>query len=478
MATRSIQGTWFTRLAGVLVPRSRERKALLGLCVALGLFVFALAGARATGARPLVLVAPIEGMIDLGLAPFVDRVLREAEERQAEAVVFEINTFGGRVDAAVAIRDSILRSSLTTVAFVNPRAISAGALISLGAQHLVMTEGATIGAATPVQVGGDPSEGAKPVDEKTVSYVRKEFRSTADARERPGLIAEAMVDSDVEIPGLIEKGKLLTLTTEEALEHGLADFTASNLDELLAQIEITGAQIEYVHENWAERIVRFFTHPVVASLLMTLALLGLIVEIRTPGFGIPGAIGIACFAAFFWGHWLVQLVGWEEVLLLVVGGGLLVVEVLVLPGFGVAGGLGIAALIAGLTLSLFGSGATFATVVYAFSRVAASGALAMVGSLLAFRFLPMLPVGRKLVLQGALSGGEHPDPELGRPKLVGSRGSTLTPLRPAGLALLQGQRVDVVSEGEFIDAHCSIEVVSEAGNRIVVRLAENLEPNN
>ncbi|MGZ8427447.1 MAG: ATP-dependent Clp protease proteolytic subunit [Candidatus Binatia bacterium] len=161
---------------------------------------------------PIVYVAPIEGIIDLGLAPFVERVLTEATQQGATAVILDINTFGGRVDAAVVIRDLLINARVMTVAFVNKRAISAGALISLAAEKIVMAGGGTIGAATPVQMG-QPGAPAQPVEEKTVSYVRKEFRATAESRKKPPLIAEAMVDSDVEIPGLIAKGKLLTLTT-------------------------------------------------------------------------------------------------------------------------------------------------------------------------------------------------------------------------------------------------------------------------
>lgn len=154
--------------------------------------------------RPIVYVAPIEGIIDLGLAPFVQRVLDEAEKAGAVAVVLDINTFGGRVDAAVQIRDTLLNSKLRTIAFINKRAISAGALIALASEKIVMAEGGTIGTATPVQIG-QPGEKSEAVGEKTVSYVRKEFRATAESRKRPPLLAEAMVDADVEIPGVIER---------------------------------------------------------------------------------------------------------------------------------------------------------------------------------------------------------------------------------------------------------------------------------
>jgi membrane-bound serine protease (ClpP class) len=418
---------------------------------------------------PVVYVAPIEGIIDLGLAPFVQRVLNEATDAGAAAVIFEINTFGGRVDAAVVIRDALLNAKVKTVAFVNKRAISAGALISLAAEKIVMADGGTIGAATPVQMG-QPGAPAQPVEEKTVSYVRKEFSATAETRKRPPLIAEAMVDADVEIPGLIEKGKLLTLTTEEALKHKVADFRAETIESVLDQLGLGGAEVRRAAANWAENLVRFLTHPIVSSLLITVGMLGIIIEIRTPGFGVPGALGITSLALFFWGHWLVQLAGWEELLLFGFGLVLLVLEIFVTPGFGVAGALGIAALLGGLSLSLFGAGASWEFILKAVSRVVFSLLIALIASLVTLRFLPRLPFGRRLILQtGLLAGaGGGSAPESDR-RWLGKSGTALSPLRPAGIAEIEGERVDVVSEGDLIEAGVPIVVTRVDGNRIVVR---------
>lgn len=441
-----------------------------------GLFLLALgllgtpAAALAQEKRPaIVYVAPIEGVIDLGLAPFVQRVLDEAQEAGAAAVVLEINTFGGRVDAAVQIRDALLNSKVRTVAFVNKRAISAGALIALAAESLVMAGGGTIGAAAPVQMGR-PGAAAQPAAEKTVSYIRKEFRATAESRKRPPLIAEAMVDADVEIPGVIEKGKLLTLTTEEALKHKLADFRADTLESALQQLGLGGAEIRRASPNWAEHLVRFLTHPVVSSLLMTIGMLGIIVGLRTGDFGVAGGVGIASLALFFWGHWLVQLAGWEELLLAGAGILLLAVEIFVIPGFGFAGVLGIVAILAGLILSLLGAGDTSAIILMATGRVVFSLLLALMASLVILRFLPRLPFGRRLVLEAGLGAGHQygsaPDSDL---RWLGKKGRASSALRPAGIAELEGERVDVVSEGELIDAGQSVEVTRVDGNRIVVR---------
>jgi membrane-bound serine protease (ClpP class) len=417
----------------------------------------------------VVYVAPIEGIIDLGLAPFIQRVLKQAAEEGAAAVILEINTFGGRVDAAVLIRDSLLNARVRTVAFVNKRAISAGSLISLAAEKIAMADGGTIGAAMPVQIG-QPGAPAQPVEEKTVSYVRKEFRATAESRKRPPLIAEAMVDPDVEIPGLIEKGKLLTLTTEEALKHKVADFRADTIEQVLKQLALEGAEARHATPNWAENLVRFLTHPLLSSLLITIGMLGIILEMRTPGFGLPGGLGILSLALFFWGHWLVQLAGWEEMLLVASGLVLLALEIFVIPGFGVAGVLGIAALLGGLSLSLVGAGASWDFILKAVGRVGFSLLAALITSLVMLRFLPRLPWGRRLILQTGLPAGEGyaSAPETDQ-KWLRKSGRTLSPLRTAGIAEIEGERVDVVSDGEFIESGAPIVVTRVDGNRIVVR---------
>ena len=421
--------------------------------------------------KPVVFVAPIEGVIDLGLAPFVQRVLDEAKAAEAKAVILNINTFGGRVDAAVLIRDALLNSKVLTVAFINKRAISAGALISLASEKIAMADGGTIGAATPVQIGL-PGSPAQPVEEKTVSYMRKEFRATAEQRNRPPLIAEAMVDADVEVPDLVKKSKLLTLTTKEALQADIADFQANSLAAVLQSVNLADAEIRYASETWAESLVRFLTHPVVSSLLMTVGILGIMLEMRMPGFGVPGALGLISLALFFWGHGLVQLAGLEEFLLVGLGLILVGLEIFVIPGFGIAGILGIMALMGGLGLSLIGTGATWDFMLSALGQVALSILVAIIAALIVLRYFPRLPFGRRLILETNLQaqeGYESSPPEDHR--WLGKQGIAVSDLHPSGIARFDRERVDVVSDGTFIDAGQPLEVVRIDGNRVVVRLA-------
>jgi membrane-bound serine protease (ClpP class) len=417
---------------------------------------------------PVVYVVAIEGIIDLGLAPFLARTIREARAAGAAAVLLDINTFGGRVDAAVAMRDALVNAPVRTIAFVNQRAISAGALIAIACDTVIMSKGGTIGAATPVVGGG--SGDTQPANEKSVSYVRSEFRATAEARKRPPEFAEAMVDVDVEIAGVIEKGKLLTLTTSQAIEHKVADVTADTLDAALAVAGLPGAEVRVARQTWAETLVRFLTHPVISSLLMTTGMLGLLVEIRTPGFAVPGTVGLISLGLFFWGHWIVQLAGWEELLLIGVGVVLLALEVFVIPGVTMAGIAGIVALGAGLGMTLIGAGATLSVAITALGQVAISILLAMAGAFAFVRALPRLPLGSRLVLAADMTAdrGYVSSPESDRGWL-GKTGTAISPLRPAGIAEFDAARVDVVSDGDFIDAGRTIEVTRVDGNRIVVR---------
>jgi membrane-bound serine protease (ClpP class) len=418
-------------------------------------------------ARPVVYVASINGIIDLGLAPFVARTVREAQQAGAAAVLLDINTHGGRLDAAVAMRDTLVTAPIRTIAFVNHRAISAGALIALASETIVMVRGGTIGAATPVISGGSEPHAA---DEKSVSYVRKEFGATAELRGRPPEFAEAMVDADVEIANVVAQGKLLTLTSSEALAHNVAELTADTLPEALDAAGLRDADIRRISQTWAETFVRFLTNPIVSSLLMTIGLLGILVEIRTPGFALPGAVGLLSLGLFFWGHWIVQLAGWEELLLVGAGAILLGVEVFVIPGFGVPGIAGIVALVTGLAMTLTGAGATGAVIVAALGRVAVSILLALLAGVALLRTLPRLPFGRRLVLGSNMQAAQgYASPPAGDHLQLGHTGTALSPLRPAGIADIDGARVDVVSEGSFIPVGATIEVVRVDGNRIVVR---------
>lgn len=192
----------------------------------------------------------LKGTINKGLARDFEGVLKEAERTKAEALILEIDTFGGRLDSAVKIRDKLIDTEINTIAFINKKAISAGALISLATRHIVMAPGSTIGAATPIRLTYWEE---RPASEKVISYFRKEMKSTAEANNHPGDIAEAMVDPDVKIEGVVEKGKLLTLTTKEAIRLKVAEHEAKNLEEVLTKFRLQGIEIEKRPIPWTEK---------------------------------------------------------------------------------------------------------------------------------------------------------------------------------------------------------------------------------
>lgn len=419
---------------------------------------------------------PIEGTIDLGLAPFVERVVDSAGPN--DVIVLNITTFGGRVDAAVRIRDALIDAEATTVAFINGRAISAGALIALSCDTIIMKPGATIGDAMPVQLGSDGK--ANPTGEKAISYMRAEMRATAESKGRSGDLAEAMVDPDIEIEDIIKKDKLLTLTAKQAIEHKMADATAKNFDAVVVLLNLTKAERISSKTHWAEMIARLLTDPVISSLLMTFGVLGLLMEFYTPGFGVGGIIGLCCLGLFFGGQFAANLAGWEEVLLFVIGIVLLAVEVFVIPGFGFVGVAGVLCVGVSMVMALVEIDIPLevswelgymqevmweATVRLSLMMLVAVGATIVFG-----KYLPKTSLGKHMILTSATSaeaGYVSQAPE--ESDLLGKRGAALGDLRPAGIATFDGKRVDVVSQGGFIDKKTAVEVIQVDGNRIVVK---------
>ncbi len=330
------------------------RARLVGATVAavLGLSGMLAAGAPAPpaterGLTGRLIVAPLSGEVDIGIAAFLRRAARDVGP--GDLLILDIDTFGGRIDAAVQVRDALLGCRAKTVAFVHPRAISAGALIALATDVIVMSRGATIGAATPVQIEGGKMQ---PVEAKVVSYFRKEMKATAEAKGRPGELAEAMVDASVEIPGLDGKDTTLTLTTDEAITYKLAAFEAQSVDEIVAQLHAVPSSMTAVEPSWAERLARLLAGSVISSLLLTFGMLGIMVELWAPGHAVSGLVGLACLLLFAFGHYVVNLAGWETLLIFGAGATLVLVEIFFFPGHGVMVAIGMVLAVLALTESM------------------------------------------------------------------------------------------------------------------------------
>jgi membrane-bound serine protease (ClpP class) len=406
----------------------------------------------------------VTGVIELGLAPFIERSLREAAADGAAAVILDIDTPGGRVDAAERIADAVSDSEVPVYAYINRRAFSAGALISLAADQIYMRPGSTIGAATPV--GGDGAT----APEKIVSAMRSTMRSLAEARGLDPAIAEAMVDEDLEVPGVIERGRLLTLTTEEAVGLGYAE-QVQDWNELMAALGTTDNVVVDQTVNWAERLVRFLSHPIVSPFLLSLGFLGLLIEVRTPGIGVAGAAGGLALVAFFGSHFIIGLAGFEGILVFAAGVTLLMIEAFLLPGMGVFGILGLLGMLTGVYMSMLGGLPTTGD----FAR--AGGVLfwaLMLVTISSWILLRRLPSSRRLTTLGIFLG-EETSRERGftstarREELVGAHGVAVTDLRPAGTGEFGDERVDVVSDSEWIEIGTPIRIVASEGYRHVVR---------
>ena len=298
---------------------------------------------------PTVYVIPIHGEIEPGIGHFLGRSLDAAADAHAAAVILDIDTPGGRLDTVLEMRKAILGSPVRTIAFVNREAFSAGALITIASNEIWMTPGAVFGAATPID--GGTGETASP---KIVSAVRSTFRATAEERGRDPKIAEAMVDTSVTIDGLDSASTLLTLTPSQAAQWGYLDGSAADRSALLAALGLGNARVTEMSISPVEYLVRWITNPTVASLLILLGLFLIVADALFEGFGVVAVIGAACLGLFFWGHLLAGLAGWEDLALIVLGLGLIALEVFVIPGFGIAGIGGLLALAAGLFLAMAG----------------------------------------------------------------------------------------------------------------------------
>ena len=445
---------------------SRQFMVLIAIAGTLG----ALAVPGTVQNESTVYRVPVTGEIELGLAPYIQRAVKEATEVGAAALILDIDTPGGRVDAAEIISDALTDSEVPVYSLVNRRAYSAGALIALSTSRIYMRPASVIGAATPVDGTGTKAP------EKIVSAMRSQMRALAESNGLEPEVAAAMVDEDIEIDGVVESGKLLTLTTEEAVEIGYAE-AIEDLDALLVELGHEGATVVTLELNWAERLVRFFSSSLVSPFLLSLGFLGLLIEIRTPTFGLAGTMGLISLGLFFGSNMIVGLAGLEDVLIVGAGLVLLGIEAFIVPGFGIFGVAGIVAILTGLYMSLLGNIPTTPDFTRA-GWVLTSSILLLIAS--AWALIRTLPSSSRLAESGIFlpaktaSAIGYESAEV-RSDLVGKHGTAITDLRPAGTALIGDERIDVVSESEWISAGTPVKVLSAEGYRHIVRSVSEQE---
>lgn len=411
-----------------------------------------LAPAFAAPPSPVVVI-PITGTIDAGMAHLVERAVHDAHERHARAIVLDVNTFGGLVASATEIRDALLAADVPVYAYVSHRAWSAGALVTLSAAKIAMAPGSSIGAAEPI-----------PKTVKTVSALRGEFESTAARFHRNSLVAGGMVDATLDVPPYKRSGAILTLTADDARRAHIADAISPTFNDALASFNLAGAATVGAEYTFGERVARIATNPEISGLLLTLGFLGLLIEMQTLH-GIAGTVGVAALAMFFGTHVYAGFSNGLVIGLAILGLLGILLELHVLPGHGIAGTLGTAALVSAIVLA-FGIASFFIAV----QALAIAIVLTVILFALATRVYPENAFMRRLVFASA----QGPDyvASLDHRRLLGQTGIASSYLRPAGVATLDGQRVDVLTEGEFVTAGTPVRVTRVEGARIFVRPIE------
>ncbi len=532
-----------------LRTRGLARALLLALLVPLSVQAQSAPGPWAAEAGSPLYVIPIQGDIEPSTAVFVQRRVNSALAAGADTLVFTIDTFGGRVDSALRIAAVIgsVREA-RTVAFVGGGegslgvSWSAGALIALSCSEIYMAPGTSIGAAAPVIAS--PEGTMESAGEKTVSAVRSQMASLAEKNGHPAGIALAMVDADVELvemivdgkpaamtaedaaalererPGsvtrgriLCAKGKLLSLTAGEAERYGLSAGTADGIEKLAVALG-GAADWVFLEPSWADDVVVFLSSAAIQSILILVGLIALFIEINSPGFGVPGTVAIIAFVVLFGSNMLMGMVGSVEIILFLVGMGLLVVEIFVLPGFGIAGVSGLVLIAGALVLSM--QDFILPSSEYQWDILARNAATVGAGVLLGIVGIgaliiasPKLRLFDRLALKTAITGtasgrpapvvddGMPPPPvkhrrgkapaatdasgmsapgAASRPESqedylgpeIGDEGRAESVLRPVGRAVFNGRSVSVEAEGRFVDAGTPLRVRAIEGGVIYV----------
>ncbi|WP_255307042.1 nodulation protein NfeD [Paraliobacillus sp. PM-2] len=412
--------------------------------------------AQENGEGKLVYIIPIEKEVERGLEAFLKRTTSEAKESSADHIIFELNTPGGRVDAANNIAELLQDLNIPTTSFITSRALSAGSYISLNTDQIYMKPQATMGASGIINSDGTAA------DKKAQSAWLSAMRSAAESKGRNPLYAAAMADADIDLPEYnAPKGEYLTLGPSQAVEVKYAEAIVNHRTELLSELGLSNAEIIETEVTFAEELARFFTSSTVVPILLSLASIGLIVELYSPGFGIPGSIGLVSLLLFFYGHIVAGFAGYEAIILLLIGIVLMVVELFV-PG-GIIGVLGIVAVIGSLYMSAEDVGVMSMSIAIAF-------VVAIITSIILYKLIGLeRGFFRHVILSDATTTEKGYVSSVNRLELIGLEGKSLTPLRPSGTAIFEGERLDVVTEGGYIASQQPVKIIKTEGSRIVVR---------
>ena len=432
--------------------------------------LFCIASATYSQEKTKIYLFKVEEDIAQPAVMRVEKALEKAKETESDLVIMQLNTFGGELAAADKIRTMLLQSEIPVWAYIDNNAASAGALISIACERIYMHSGSSIGAATVVNQTGEVQP------DKYQSYMRSMMRATAEARCRRPDIAEAMVDPDVFVKDIVDSGKVLTFTTEEAIKHNYCEGQAESIRELLETANIPTYTIEEQHYTAIEKMIAFLVSPMISGLLIMLIIGGIYFEFQSPGIGFPLAMAILGALLYFAPLYLEGLAANWEIIIFIVGIILLAVELFVIPGFGVAGVAGIIFIIGGLALSLVGNiGFDFSLVptsnmIQSFSTVIISITIAFsICIWLGKKMFTNKTFAPKLALvaeQKATEGYTVSLPEFD--SLVGKEGIAETILRPSGKVRVENDIYDAVAQISYIEKGEKVKVVEHENSNLVV----------
>lgn len=408
-----------------------------------------------------VFIIPVDQEIERGLQSFLERGFEEAANYGAGLIVLEIDTPGGLVTAAEQIGTMVRDSAIPTAAYVKGDAASAGSYIALNAGAIIMKPGSMIGSASLVDMNG-----RKVDDAKLVSYWKSKMVGAAALNDRDPDIAAGMVDSNVivnkpELGVSKAQGEILALSSDEALKAGYADQITDTPEEAITWLGYSTDDIFRVKHTGAEKLSQFLTNPIIMTILLFIGITGIVIELLVPGFGAPGIIGILAFVLYFFGNYVAGFAGAETWLLFILGLAMLVLELFV-PSFGILGLLGSVSLVAGVVRAAYSY--THAM----FSLGIAFAAAAVVIVIVAVLFKER-GIWNRFILKDSLTKDQGFVPVAEKLNLISVKGTSITPLRPSGTAMIAGERIDVVTEGGFINVNAPIIVVKVEGGRIVVK---------
>lgn len=432
-------------------------------------------------------VLPIHGQIEEALVYAVRRGVEEAKALGATRLIIDMDTPGGRLDCTETIIELIDSVGVTTYTFVNPDAISAGAIIALSTDHIYMAPLGRIGDAIPLMVSpfGTPEAMPEELKEKAVSPTEALIKSVAQQNGHDPALAAKMVRVETEYKigdkVISPAGQVLTLTSQDAAQlvgedqHPLLSAgTVASIDELITAIDADPAKVVHFEISLAEEVARWIRSFPISGILLGLGLLGIYIEFKTPGFGLPGIAGSIFLAVWYFGHHVAGLAGMGEAILFVIGLFLVITEIFLIPGFGIFGVAGLSCMIIAAAMGMVDhmpDTPWYSMPSPDFNHIIINFGTSLVtlfaGGFLLAKILPKTSLYGHLVLAATPPTANAAAGTTIMPK-PGTRGVATTRLRPAGIATFDDRRIDVVAQGDFIEAGTPIVVAASSGNRIVV----------